>query len=68
MELKSGDWVRTAAGEVGHIVHIARLTAFVRITPPPEDSEVKAFLVSALTRIDPPGEQTASHLPLEKRQ
>jgi hypothetical protein len=54
MELKSGDWVRTKAGEVGHVVHVARLTAFVQIEAPRKGEGPKALLVSTLTKIDPP--------------
>lgn len=54
MELKSGDWVRTEAGEIGHVVYVARLTVFVQIEPPPDDKRLKAFLASTLTKTDPP--------------
>jgi hypothetical protein len=55
MALQSGDWVRTEAGDVGRVVYISRLTAFVQIEPPPQDKRLKAFLTSTLTKIDPPG-------------
>lgn len=55
MDLHSGDWVRTEAGEVGRVVHIARLTAFVRIDSSPEDKSLRTFLTCTLTIIDPPG-------------
>jgi hypothetical protein len=54
MELKSGDWVRNEEGEIGHVVHVARLTAFVQLESEPEDKTLKAYLVSTLTKIDPP--------------
>jgi hypothetical protein len=51
---KIGDRVRTETGEVGKIVHIARLTVFVQLDSEPDDASLKAFLMSQLTKIDPP--------------
>jgi hypothetical protein len=57
MDLHSGDWVRTEAGEVGRVIYVARLTAFVELEPPSDDKSLKALLTSKLTKIDPPGRQ-----------
>ena len=51
---KIGDRVRTETGEVGKIVHIARLTVFVQLELEPDDASLKAFLMSQLTKLDPP--------------
>lgn len=56
MELQPGDWVRTESGEVGTVVHMARLSVYVQIQGEPKPESVKAFLLSQLTRIDPPQE------------
>ena len=52
--LKIGDRVCTETGEVGKIVHIARLTVFVQLDSEPDDASLKAFLMSQLTKLDPP--------------
>jgi len=52
--LKIGDHVRTETGELGTVVHMARQTVFVQLESEPEDSSVKAFLVSQLTKVEPP--------------
>lgn len=57
MNLNAGDWVRTDAGEVGRVVDVAKLTVFVEVMPPSRDTYVKAFLISQLTKIKPPGDQ-----------
>jgi hypothetical protein len=56
MELQPGDWVRTESGEVGTVVHTARLSVYVQVSGEPNPENVKAFLLSQLTRIDPPQE------------
>jgi preprotein translocase subunit YajC len=56
MELQPGDWVRTESGEVGTVVHTARLSVYVRLNGEPKPENVKVFLMSQLTRIDPPQE------------
>src|SRR3954463_13811142 len=48
MELQTGDWVKTQAGEVGRIVHISRLTVFVAIADHPNADRVEAYLESQL--------------------
>ena len=53
----AGEWVRTESGEVGRVVHTARLTVFVQMESDPTEATVKAFLESQLTRIEPPGEE-----------
>jgi hypothetical protein len=55
--ITAGDWVRTEMGEVGKVVHIARLTVFVQLETEPANSTVKAFLQSQLTKIEPPNPQ-----------
>jgi hypothetical protein len=52
MQIQVGDWVRTKTGEVGEIVAIAKLSAFVKIRDGP--SETHGYLLSELTRLDPP--------------
>ena len=54
MNLQPGDWVRAESGEVGKVVHMARLSVFVQIEGESKESTLKAFLLSQLTRIDPP--------------
>jgi hypothetical protein len=54
MSLQVGDWVRTENGEVGRVVHIYRLSAFVDLKGNRKDEDIKAYLVSNLTRIDSP--------------
>jgi hypothetical protein len=56
-QFSSGEWVRTDSGEVGRVVHTARLTVFVQLEADAKEATVKAFLESQLTRIEPPGEQ-----------
>ena len=53
----AGDWVRTETGEVGRVVHTARLTVFVQVEGEPNEATVKAFLESQLTRIEPPAQE-----------
>ena len=52
--LKIADHVRTETGELGTVVRMARQTVFVQLESEPEDSSVKAFLVSQLTKVEPP--------------
>lgn len=54
MTLEPGEWVRTESGEVGTVVHTARLSVFVQLATELGPESVKAYLVSELTRIDPP--------------
>lgn len=56
MQFENGDCVRTESGEVGKVVHVARLTVFVQLDAEPENASLKAFLMSRLTKIDPPCE------------
>jgi hypothetical protein len=56
--ITAGDWVRAETGEVGKVVHIARLTVFVQLEEEPANSTLKAFLESQLTKIEPPNPQT----------
>jgi hypothetical protein len=52
-----GDRVRAETGEVGKVVHIARLTVFVQLDGEPTNSTLKPFLQSQLTKIEPPNPQ-----------
>jgi len=63
MQVQAGDWVQTESGEVGYVVHTFRLSAFVRLEEDAADASLKAFLVSQLTRIDPPGQRPTFHTP-----
>jgi hypothetical protein len=56
-QFTAGEWVRTESGEVGRVVHTARLTVFVQMEGDPKEATVKAFLESQLTRIESPGDQ-----------
>jgi hypothetical protein len=62
MELIAGDYVKTESGEIGKVVHIDRLTVFVSFAqqPHPQPHEIRAFLKSALTKIDPPSTSESS--------
>ena len=51
--LKSGDWVRAASGQTGKIILISRLSAFVDVQQG-ETTRTMTFLLSELTKIDPP--------------
>ena len=53
MKLRKGDWVRTEKGEVGKVVLISRLTAFVEVKSADNQSRIISCLASQLTRIDP---------------
>jgi hypothetical protein len=53
MELKQGDRVCTEAGEMGKIVFIDRLTAFVSFNTPDKQHDIRAFLLSTLKLINP---------------
>ena len=53
--LKSGDWVRARSGQTGKIVLISRLSAFVEVQQD-DDKHTVTFLLSELTRIDPPSD------------
>ena len=64
MNLQPGDWVRTESGEVGTVVHIARLSVFVRLHVEQIPENVRAFLESELTRIDAPQEPSGPTTPL----
>jgi hypothetical protein len=57
--LQLGDYVRTDRDSVGKVVHISRMTVFVRITNPDELERIEAFLESQLTKIDRPDPPTA---------
>lgn len=65
MELKPGDCVRTESGETGRVVHIDRLTVFVAFAALPQAHDIKAFLASELTFVDPPNEGCDGPAPTE---
>jgi preprotein translocase subunit YajC len=54
--LKTGDWVRTRSGQTGKVVLISRLSAFVEVKDS-ETTRTMTFLLSELTRVDPPSER-----------
>jgi hypothetical protein len=61
MAIQVGDWVRTKSGEVGEVVAIAKLSAFVKI--PDRQTETVSHLLSELTRLDPPTDKpTPPHM------
>jgi len=51
--LNTGDWVRAASGQIGKIVLISRLSAFVDVGNG-DKTHTMTFLLSELTKIDPP--------------
>jgi hypothetical protein len=55
--LQSGNWVRADSGEIGVVVHTTRQTAFLQVKGEPIEATVRAFLLSQLTKIDPPGRE-----------
>ena len=57
MYLQEGDWVRTETGNIGKIVHVYRLTAFVDLKGQMKDQDMKGFLLSTLTKVEPPNEE-----------
>ena len=57
MAMKPGDCVRTESGEVGKVIHVDRFTVFVVFAMPPTAHDIKAFLESQLTLVDPPTEE-----------
>jgi hypothetical protein len=54
--LKTGDWVRTPSGQTGKVVLISRLSAFVEVRQA-ETTHTVTFLLSELTKVDPPPER-----------
>jgi hypothetical protein len=54
MELQNGDWVKTESGDVGTVVLIDGLSAFVEFETQGTDRSIKQYLLSALCKIDPP--------------
>jgi hypothetical protein len=56
MGFQSGDWVETAKGERGKVIHTSRLTVFVAFPRTGHPDIVAAFLESQLTKIEPPAE------------
>jgi preprotein translocase subunit YajC len=57
--LQQGDQVRTDSGVIGTVVHTSRLTVFVALGMPEHENEVKAFLLSQLTKVEQPELTTA---------
>jgi len=56
MDLQLGDWVQTDSNLKGRVIHVTRLSAFVEIHFD-GGVEVLPFLLSELTKIDPPESQ-----------
>jgi hypothetical protein len=55
MGLQVGDWVRVQqSGETGKVVHVSGVTAFVAFRVPGRDDVISAFLISNLTKVEPP--------------
>jgi hypothetical protein len=61
MELQKDDWVRTETGLVGKVALVSRLTVFVEIDAGEDGSSMGTFLLSQVTRIDPPTESNGSN-------
>jgi hypothetical protein len=57
MELKRDDWVKTASGEMGKVVHNSRLTIFVAHLVPCKEDRIEAYLENQLTKMPRPGTQ-----------
>ena len=53
MNFQVGDYVTTQTGLHGRIIHVARMSAFVELDLE-GGKDVMSFLLSELTRIDPP--------------
>jgi hypothetical protein len=53
MELHPGDWVKTDSDLKGRVIHVSRLSAFVEVHLE-GGVETLPFLISELTKIDPP--------------
>jgi hypothetical protein len=53
-KLETGDWVKTDSGELGKVIVIDHLAAFIEFKPPGEDGIIKHLLISTLTRVGPP--------------
>jgi preprotein translocase subunit YajC len=51
--LKTGDWVRAQSGQIGKIILISRLSAFVEVSHG-DTTRTMTFLLSELTKVDPP--------------
>ena len=54
MELQKADWVRTETGNLGRVVVIYQVSAFVELHYEGRASSVVNYLTSQLTKIDPP--------------
>ena len=59
MDLHPGDWVKTDSNLKGRVIHVSRLSAFVEIHFE-GGVETLPFLLSELTKIDPPKTQPPS--------
>ncbi len=58
MDLQPGDWVTTDTGLKGKVLHISRMSAFVEVDVEFQGGhQILPFLVSELTKIDPPPEE-----------
>jgi hypothetical protein len=62
MEIREGDWVRTDAGIDGTVVLISRASAFVDVGGA-EAATLVSYLLSELTKIDPPESDTKNNPP-----
>jgi hypothetical protein len=57
MDLQVGDWVQTDTGLKGRLVHLSRMSAFVEVDVELEGGhQILPFLLSELTKVDPPPE------------
>lgn len=59
MRIEVGDLVQTTEGQIGEVVLVSRLSAFVKITEGDETRTVSRLL-SELTRIEPESETNTS--------
>jgi hypothetical protein len=57
MDLKIDDSVITETGEVGNVVHIDRLTVYVKFPTTEEIPDIRGFLKSTLTLVVSPTEE-----------
>jgi hypothetical protein len=60
MDLKAGDWVKTADGDSGKVIHTSQMTVFVAFPREGKTDFIGAFLASQLTKIEPPELNTAT--------
>ncbi len=54
MSLMNGDWVSTPGGQVGEVLLVSGPSAFVEVQVEDSNRRISSFLLSRLTKVDPP--------------